>query len=88
MNASMLLSTIGAGVAGIGLGVLAAGVLEPAGVPLVAIGLASHVVGMMGRRRMQSARLYRPAFWEQLAYWGCWAGIGGLVVFAAFRAAL
>jgi hypothetical protein len=87
LNASVLLSTIGAGVAGIGIGVLAAGFLAVAGVPILAVGLAAHLVGMIGQRRVQSAQLYRPVLWEQLAYWGCWAAISLLVLFAANRAA-
>lgn len=87
LNAAILLSTIGAGVAGIGLGVLGAGFLMSVAIPILVIGLAAHLVGMAGRRRIQSAQLYRPAAWEQWAYWGCWAAIAGLTLIVAFRAA-
>ena len=87
VNASLLLSTVGAGVAGIGIGVFADGRLENAGVPILVIGLAAHVVGMVARRRIQSAQLYRPVLWEQIAYWGCWAAIVGVFLFVASGAA-
>lgn len=86
LNAATLLSTVGAGVAGIGLGIFVAGFLRSVAIPILVIGLAAHLVGMAGRRRIQSAQLYRPAAWEQWAYWGCWAAIAGLALIVAFRA--
>lgn len=83
-----LLSTVGAGTAGVGIGVLAADYLAEAGAVILAVGLATHLVGMVGRRRAQAAQLYRPVPWEQWAYWGCWAAIAGLAAFVFFRAGI
>lgn len=85
---AVLLSTVGAGIAGVGIGVLAANYLAGAGAVILAVGLVAHLVGMVGKRRAQAARLHRPAPWEQWAYWGCWAAIAGLVAFVLFRAGI
>lgn len=83
---AVLLSTVGAGIAGVGIGLLAADYLAEAGAVILAVGLVAHLVGMVGRRRAQAAQFYRPAPWEQWAYWGCWAAIVGLATFVLFRA--
>ena len=71
-SSARLLSTVGAGVAGIGLGVVLAGAINRLGVPLLVIGLVAHLVGMVGNWRIEMAGDYHPAAWERLAYWGCW----------------
>ena len=75
-----LASTIGAGVLGAGLGLLAAPLVGAYGVPLVLVGVVLHAWGMAERRRLESgtARLW----WAELLYWGCWAAlvvVGGFV---------
>lgn len=79
------LSTVGAGVAGIGLGAFLPAALKPMAGWLLAAGLAGHLWGMVGRHRMDR-RQRDPAWWEGLLYWGCWAAIIGFGVYAAWRA--
>ena len=78
------LSTVGAGVAGIGLGVFLPATLKPMAGWLLAAGLAAHLGGMVGRHRMDR-RQRDPARWEAVLYWGCWAAILGFGLYAAWR---
>lgn len=86
-SASHLLSTVGAAIAGVGLGALLAASIVEIAVPILVVGLVAHLVGMLGNRRFQVASGYRPAAWEQLIYWTCWAAIAALLVWTALRVA-
>jgi hypothetical protein len=79
------LSTVGAGVAGIGLGLVLPAALGPTGAWLLAAGLAAHLWGMFGRHRLDM-RLRRPAWWETTLYWVCWVAIVGLVLMLFWQA--
>ena len=76
-----LASSGGAGVLGAGVGVLAAPLLGPYAIPLVVVGAALHVWGMVTRHRLK-----RPGdrvWWGEVLYWLCWAillAIGALAV--------
>lgn len=84
-GASMLLSATGALVAGLGLGALLAEILRPAAVPILLAGLAAHLVGMIGSRRLKVESGYRYAGWETAAYWLCWALIALTLGYAAWQ---
>lgn len=77
------LSTVGAGVAGIGLGALLAEALQVTAPALLVVGLAAHLVSMMGRRRLDVVR--PAAWWETVLYWGCWALIAALGAWLVWR---
>ena len=79
-NAAALLSAVGAGVAGAGVGVLFAGALARYALWLLGLGVLAHVVGMIGKRRAERRRSYRAAPWEQVAYWSCWVALAGLAI--------
>lgn len=76
------LSAIGAAVAGFGVGLLFAAELAALAWPAVAAGIASHLFGMIGTMRLQSAYGYRPSALERIGYWTCWAIIAALLVYA------
>ena len=78
------LSAVGAGVAGIGLGVFLPATLKPMAGWLLATGLAAHLWGMVGRHRMDRQDR-EPAWWETVLYWGCWAAILGFGLYAGWR---
>lgn len=86
-NAATLLSTVGAGVAGLGGGILLSVSLSSLGWWLLGLGAAVHFAGMLGRRRLQDRRGYSPAGWERAGYWLCWAALGILAVFVALELA-
>lgn len=77
------LSTVGAGVAGTGLGALLAESFAAAAPALLGVGLAAHLGGMIAKHRMDADR--PPAWWETGLYWGCWALIGGLGAWLLWR---
>ena len=81
-SALTTLSTVGAAVAGAGVGVLLASALAPIAWAIVAVGLASHLVGMVGVRRLLSSARYRAPVWQQVAYWLCWAAIAIIGAYA------
>lgn len=77
------LSTVGAGVAGIGLGALFAEGIRSGAPALLIVGLAAHLAGMIGRRRMDAA--HPAAWWEISLSWGCWGLIGALAAYLVWR---
>ena len=78
------LSTVGAGAAGIGLGLLLPADLKPIAGWLLAVGLVAHLCGMFGRHRLDRQQR-DPTWWESLVYWGCWAAIIAFGVYALWR---
>lgn len=82
-NASLLLSTTGAAVAGIGLGALLGQMLRPIAVAVLVVGILAHLVGMFGNRRAQLSTGYRFRWWEVGAYWLCWALIAAVGIYLA-----
>lgn len=81
-NAAILLSSVGAAVAGAGLGMMA--VTSPVSLKwtVLAVGIVVHLVGMVGRRRIQHKNSYRFAAWEQTGYWICWIAIVAVAGYA------
>ena len=80
-NASLLLSTTGAAVAGIGLGALLGEALRQIALAALVVGVLAHLVGMIGNRRAQLSSGYHFSWWEAGAYWLCWALIAALSVY-------
>ena len=86
-HAATLLSSLGAGVAGIGLGAFSASPLAGIALPILIVGLAAHLIGIAAARRHRAVKGYRPLPWEQALYWGCRAAIAGVAALAPVRAA-
>jgi hypothetical protein len=84
-SAFATLSSLGAGIAGIGVGALLAAYVGGAAWLVLAVGLAVHLFGMIGTRRLLASGGYRPSRWGQAGYWLCWAGIAVLVAFVSLR---
>ena len=77
------LSGIGAALAGLGLGVILAHRLETMQWPILGVGIAVHLLGMIGTRRLQDESGYAPSALAQVMYWSCWLLIVALAVYAA-----
>jgi hypothetical protein len=86
-NAAVLLSSVGAGLAGIGLGMMVGSSLIGLKWVILGVGIAVHLAGMVGRRRLQRDQGYQLARWEQAGYWLCWASTAALAAYAATRLA-
>ena len=84
-NAALMLSVTGAAVAGIGAGALLGDALRPIAAAILIVGIAAHLVGMIGNRRAQSSMGYQFKWWEVGAYWLCWALIAAITAYLAMR---
>lgn len=68
-----LTSTSGAGVLGIGIGVITSTYLRDLGLPLLAVGLLLHAWGMTDKHRLETAAGNIRSWWATMLYWICWA---------------
>lgn len=86
MKQAELTSGIGAGVLGLGLGVLLAAYLRSYAVAIIAVGALLHAWGMWDKHRMErSEAALAPAWWDAALYWVCWAALLGLALFIVIR---
>ncbi|MGE3534264.1 MAG: hypothetical protein AB7H48_05495 [Parachlamydiales bacterium] len=76
-----LTSSIGAGVLGLGLGVHFGEHLKSFSLPIIAIGIFSHAVGMFDKHRLESQVNGVTAFWTKFLYWICWVSMAGLIAY-------
>lgn len=81
-NAAVLLSSVGAAIAGAGVGMMA--VSSPVSLKwaVLVVGVVAHLAGMVGRRRVQHAQNYQFARWEHIGYWACWIAIVAVAGYA------
>ena len=80
-----LASGVGAGVLGIGLGVLLASYLRVYAVPILALGALLHGWGMWDKHRLQRTLEPRHFWWDALLYWICWLSLIGLALYIVVR---
>jgi hypothetical protein len=72
-----LTSSVGAGVLGLGLGLLLGRSLPISGVVLL-VGLGLHVWGMFDKHRLESG-VVAETWWSKAAYWTCWILLAALI---------
>jgi len=80
-----LASGLGAGVLGLGIGILAADYLRGLGLPLLFSGLLLHAWGMVDKHRLERTAGADQPWWSTLVYWFCWLFLAGLAIYAAVR---
>ena len=80
------LSTVGALVLGVGIGVIAASTLSTVAFPLLLVGIVSHGWGMLQKHRLQTLGEGVAAWWDTALYWVCWLAMGTLLVAVAWTA--
>ena len=85
LRLATLVSSLGAGILGLGIGVWAASYLTGLGPPIVGAGFLLHAWGMADRHRMEAKQGTPRIWWSTLMYWLCWLSLVGLVAFAAWR---
>lgn len=81
MKKTDLASSIGAGILGVGIGILTAPYLGAYAIPLAVIGAIMHIWGMQERHRLDAQK--PKLWWTEALYWLCWAillGIGALIL--------
>jgi hypothetical protein len=74
-----LAASLGAGVLGAGLALVAPPWLRSYAPLLLLLGLAVHGVGMSLKYRLES-RQGSPVWWERFLFWGCWASLAAVFV--------
>ena len=80
-----LLSSIGAGVLGAGIGLLLANVLAGYAAPILVLGLVAHSAGMTKKHRLERNHETARVWWAEALYWFCWLGLAALLVFILVR---
>ena len=80
-----LSSSLGAGVLGVGLGVLLAAYLGGLGVAILIVGLVLHAWGMTDKHALERRAGERRPAWSTALYWICWLALGALVVVGVVR---
>jgi hypothetical protein len=82
-----LTSGIGAVVLGIGIGVIASGVLRGLGLYLLLAGVLTHGWGMYAKHRAEYLTGNANPGWHTALYWVCWALLALLVILPLMRIA-
>ena len=80
-KAAELLSTTGALVLGVGIGLI----LPVAGSVIawltIALGIVSHGWGMYAKNQIEAQAAEVFPWWHRLLYWGCWLSLAALVAY-------
>jgi hypothetical protein len=85
LRVAELTSSLGAGVLGVGIGVLAASSLGGLGWPILFAGLLLHAWGMTDKHRIEAKQGAPRVWWSTLLYWICWAFLAALVAYVIWR---
>lgn len=80
-----LSSSVGAGVLGVGLGVMLAAPLRGLTIPLLGLGLVLHAWGMTDKHRLESRQGALRPWWSSVLYWVCWVALVALVAIVGYR---
>jgi hypothetical protein len=83
-----LTSGVGAVVLGMGIGVIASGVLHGLGLYLLLAGILAHGWGMYAKHRADGLSGDPAPWWHAALYWLCWAVLAGLVLLVLGRVIL
>jgi hypothetical protein len=84
LRVAELSSSFGAGVLGLGIGVLVASYITGLGWPILVVGLVLHAWGMADKHRIESQQGVPRVWWSTLLYWVCWTAFAAIVVYAAW----
>jgi hypothetical protein len=79
-----LTSSLGAGVLGVGLGAMAANALRAVELPILVLGAALHLWGMVDKHRIEARRAEARVWWKNATYTLCWGALialGGYILF-------
>jgi hypothetical protein len=74
-------STVGAGVLGAGLALLVGDRMAAYAIPILLVGLVTHVWGMYDKHRLEGRSDVMRLWWAELLYWACWIGLLALLVY-------
>jgi hypothetical protein len=80
IKSAELISGLGAGFLGAGLGLLWRDKLGSFAVPILVSGLVAHALGMYLKHRWERSTMPLPG-WVGALYWVCWALLAGVVIY-------
>ena len=80
-----LLSSSGALVLGLGLGLMLPEAVRPFAVTILAVGALAHGWGMFETHRLESAPETAEPRWSEVLYWACWLSLATLAVLVLAR---
>jgi hypothetical protein len=80
-----LLSSSGALVLGLGLGLMLPEVVRPFAESVLAVGAVAHAWGMFETHRLERAPHSAPPRWENVLYWVCWLVLVAVAVLIVAR---
>jgi uncharacterized membrane protein YecN with MAPEG domain len=80
-----LTSSLGAGVVGLGIGVVLASRMRGLGVPVLVLGALFHAWGMTDKHRQEAKAGVVNVWWSMLLYWMCWLLLAALAVYVVVR---
>ena len=82
-----LSSGVGAGILGLGLGVLLAEELQPIASIVLVLGALLHGWGMWRKHHLERGDAVELPHWRVVLYWICWLGLAAIAVLIVTRAA-
>jgi hypothetical protein len=85
LKRAALLSSLGALVLGVGLGLILPEDVRTLAVPMLVVGILAHGWGMLETHRLDRASEVAPPRWAAVLYWGCWLALLALGVLIAVR---
>lgn len=78
-----LLGGLGAGILGVGIGLVLVRWLQPYALPILIIGILSHGWAMWAKKRIERQDNLAEPPWVVAAEWICWLMIAGLLIYVA-----
>jgi hypothetical protein len=78
-----LTSSLGAGVIGVGIGVLLASRIGGLAVPVLVVGALLHGWGMLDKHRIQRSAGAVDPWWSRGLYWLCWGLLAAMALYLA-----
>ena len=79
-----LLSSVGAGVLGAGIGLLLSNMLAQYVLPILLMGLISHSAGMFQKHWLEQGKDILIS-WVEWLYWLCWVALAALLIYIVIR---
>lgn len=81
MKRAELLSTLGAGVLGMGIALLLPNILTGYTLPILLVGILAHTVGMAKMRSLEQQANSPRVAWMDALYWFCWLVMAALLIY-------
>jgi hypothetical protein len=78
-------SGLGAGILGLGIGVVIAPYLTGLGLLVVAVGLVLHAWGMADKHRLEAKQGIPEVWWSTFFYWVCWVSLAAVTIYIIWQ---